>query len=380
MRIFNGSVFCENGTFRHVDLLTKGDRILALGENFFTIDHAADTAIDAADHYVVPGFVDIHIHGAMSADFSDGSIASIQTIARYLLKQGVTSFLGTSMALPGARLSQIFKTARPLVGQTFSDMATLRGINMEGPFFNQEKRGAQNPEYIIPPSIDLFQQLQEDSGDHIRTVAVAPETAGGLEFVSKASQLCHVSLAHSCAGYEIAAQAFQCGADHVTHVFNGMPSFLHRDPGIVGAAVGTGAYVEAISDGVHLHPATVRAVFQLYGEDRVCLISDAMRACGMPDGQYDLGGQLVTVSNGAATIATGSLAGSTTVLSECFRRAVKFGVPLEAALKAATINPARSVGLDDEIGSLTPGKRADILILRKDLSIAHVILGGQLII
>lgn len=249
---------------------------------------------------------------------------------------------------------------------------------MEGPFFHPEKRGAQNPEYIIPPDLDLFLKLNEVSGGNIRTVAVAPETLGGLDFVAAASKICSVSLAHSCADYDTASRAFAAGANHVTHVFNGMPAFHHRDPGIVGASVGTDAYVELICDGIHVHPAMIQSVFRLYGEDRVCLISDAMRACGMPDGQYDLGGQTVTVAGGRATIGTGSLAGSVTVLADCFRRAVKYGIPLAAALKAATINPARSVGLDHIVGSITIGKQADILILNADLSLKNVILGGQL--
>ena len=374
MLIQNGTLFCEDGTFRALDLEIQGDKIAAIGPG---IKAGGQEVLDATGCYVVPGLVDIHIHGAMGADFSDGEEASIQTIARYLLSQGVTSFLGTSMALPEERLSHIFRTARPLVGRVSPGMAVLRGINMEGPFFNLEKRGAQNPEYIIPPDAEMFRRLNADSGESIRTVAVAPESPGGLEFIEEVSKICSVSLAHSSAGYQIARQAFERGANHVTHLFNGMSPFHHRDPGIVGAAVGTDAYVELICDGVHVHPAAVQAAFRLFGEDRVCLVSDAMRACGMPDGQYDLGGQTVTVSDGRATIASGSLAGSITVLTDCLRRAVTFGIPLEAALKAATINPARSVGLDHVVGSLSTGKQADLLVLQKDLSLKHVILAGR---
>jgi len=374
MLIQNGTLFCEDGTFRTMDLEIQGDKIGTIGTK---VDAGGQEVLDATGCYVVPGLVDIHIHGAMGADFSDGEEASIQTMARYLLSQGVTSFLGTSMALPEERLSHIFRTARPLVGRVSPGMAVLRGINMEGPFFNLEKRGAQNPEYIIPPDAEMFRRLNADSGESIRTVAVAPESPGGLEFIEAVSKICSVSLAHSSAGYQIARQAFERGANHVTHLFNGMSPFHHRDPGIVGAAVGTDAYVELICDGVHVHPAAVQAAFRLFGEDRVCLVSDAMRACGMPDGQYDLGGQTVTVSDGRATIASGSLAGSITVLTDCLRRAVTFGIPLEAALKAATINPARSVGLDHVVGSLSTGKQADLLVLQKDLSLQHVILAGR---
>lgn len=377
MRIVNGSLFCPDGRFHRKALSTAGDRIQWIGEDPAPADREDPEVLDASGCYVVPGFVDIHIHGAMGADFSDGDPQAVETMARYLLSQGVTSFLGTSMALPGKRLSQIFRAARPLVGRTIPGQAVLRGINMEGPFFSQEKRGAQNPEYIIPPDMDLFRRLQKDSGSNIRTVAVAPETEGALDFVEEASKLCSVSLAHSCAGYDAARRAFERGANHVTHAFNGMSPFHHRDPGILGAAVETDAFVELICDGVHVHPAAVQSVFRLFGDDRVCLISDAMRACGMPEGRYDLGGQTVTVANGVATIDTGSLAGSVTVLSQCFRRAVRFGVPLESALKAATLNPARSVGLDGEIGSLCVGKRADILLLDRDLNVRRALLAGH---
>lgn len=374
MVIKNGIVFCEDGVLREADLELAGERIAAVHQPG---QAAGEPALDAAGCYVVPGYVDIHIHGAMGADFSDGDPEGVRTMARFLLTQGVTSFLGTSMALSEARLTEVYAAAKPLFGQSLPDGATLRGINMEGPFFSQEKRGAQNPEFIIPPNFEMFTRLNQASGGNIRTVAVAPETEGGLDFVERASKVCSVSIAHTSAGYDVAHQALERGANHVTHVFNGMTPFHHRDPGIVGAAVDSDAYVELICDGIHVHPAMVRSVFRLFGEDRMCLISDAMRACGMPEGKYDLGGQMVTVANNAATIDNGSLAGSVCVLSQCVRNAVKFGIPLESALKAATINPARSVGLDGEVGSVTVGKRADLLVLDRDLALRQVILGGQ---
>lgn len=376
MLIQNGNLFCDDGVFRRQNLKTDGGTISAIGSE---LAPGKEEVLDAEGCYVIPGLVDIHIHGAMGSDFSDGTTDSIHTIARFLLKNGITSFLGTSMALPGERLTEIFKTARPLFGLESAGGATLRGINMEGPFFNPEKRGAQNEKYIIRADFDLFMDLNEVSGGNIRTVAVAPEMAGGLEFVQKASSVCSVSLAHSCADYDTAHLAFANGADHVTHIFNGMPAFHHRDPGIVGAAaMDKDAYVELICDGTHVHPAMVNSVFRLFGDDRVCLISDAMRACGMPEGQYDLGGQLVTVANGAATIDSGSLAGSITVLTDCLRRAVQFGIPLESAVKAATINPAKSVGIADKVGSLSVGKRADILVLDREMALKYVIFGGIL--
>lgn len=375
MLIANGALFREDGTFQRLDIETQGGRISALGE---ALARNGQEVLDAEGCYVVPGLVDIHIHGAMGADFSDGSPEAVRTIARFLLSHGVTSFLGTSMALPGDRLAEIYHAVRPLAGRGVPGCATLRGINMEGPFFNVEKRGAQNETYIVSADFELFARLNEVSGGHILTVAVAPEIDGGMEFVRMASALCSVSLAHSCADYDTARKAFACGANHVTHLFNGMSPFGHRDPGIVGAAIGSDAYVELICDGVHVHPAMVQAVFRLFGGDRVCLISDAMRACGMPEGQYDLGGKEVTVANGRATIDSGSLAGSITVLTDCLRNAVRFGIPLEHALKAATVNPAKSVGLADQVGVLAAGRQADILVLDRGLSLRHVVQNGRL--
>ena len=206
---------------------------------------------------------------------------------------------------------------------------------------------------------------------------VSPELPGALYFIRKASKMCTVSIAHTCATYEEAKAGFAAGATHTTHLFNAMPAFTHRAPGVVGAAADDAAHVEIISDGIHLHPAVVRAVFAMFGNDRVCLISDSMRAAGMPNGEYSLGGQKVFMNDGKATLEDGTIAGSATCLAECFRRAVKFGVPLETALKAATINPAKAVNLFDEVGSITTGKRADVLILNKEtLQPETIFIGG----
>jgi len=372
MIISNGIVFCDDGIFRQMDIEAQNGVITRIG---VALPHKNQVIIDAQNDYVIPGLVDIHTHGAMGADFSDGTPEAIQEIARFLLKNGVTSFLGTTMALPERQIIDVCKTARPFVDTVFPDQAMLRGIYLEGPFFCKEKRGAQNEAFIADPDFSLFKRFNKASGETIRVVAVAPELNDGLEFITAASPICTVSVAHSSANYNTAYNAFSHGANHVTHLFNGMNPFNHREPGIAGAAFDSGAYVEVISDGVHIHPSVVRTVFGLYGEDKVCLISDSMRACGLADGHYDLGGQLVTVVGRTATIDNKSLAGSVTTLTDCMRRAVEFGVPLTGALKAATINPAKSVGFED-VGSLTVGKRADILVLDQELSIQHIVHGS----
>lgn len=376
MIIKNGQVFNSNGRFIPADVELAGDRIVKVAPAGTL--HGGEE-LDAAGKYVTPGFVDIHIHGAAGSDFCDGMDGSdkyVRAMQKYLGSQGVTSFLGTTMAFSEEILDRIFDTARPIFGQEGYG-AVLRGVNMEGPFFNKAKKGAQAEEYIIDPDWEMFQRLWERSGHNIRLVDVAPELPGALEFAQKASKLCTVSIAHTCATYEEATAAFANGFTHTTHLFNAMPAFTHRAPGVVGAASDFAEHIEMICDGIHLNPSVVRAVFNMFGPDRVCIISDAMQACGMPNGEYSLGGQKVFMTDGLATLADGTIAGSATCQAEGFRRAVKFGVPLESALKAATINPAKAAGLYDEVGSIAVGKRADVLVLGADLHPEHIFIGGK---
>ncbi|MCI6959869.1 MAG: N-acetylglucosamine-6-phosphate deacetylase [Oscillospiraceae bacterium] len=376
MIIKNGQVFNSNGRFIPADVELAGDRIVKVAPAG-TLH--GDEELDAAGKYVTPGFVDIHIHGAAGSDFCDGMDGSdkyVRAMQKYLGSQGVTSFLGTTMAFSEEILDRIFDTARPIFGQEGYG-SVLRGVNMEGPFFNKAKKGAQAEEYIIDPDWEMFQRLWERSGHNIRLVDVAPELPGALEFAQKASKLCTVSIAHTCATYEEATAAFANGFTHTTHLFNAMPAFTHRAPGVVGAASDFAEHIEMICDGIHLNPSVVRAVFNMFGPDRVCIISDAMQACGMPNGEYSLGGQKVFMTDGLATLADGTIAGSATCQAEGFRRAVKFGVPLESALKAATINPAKAAGLFDEVGSIAVGKRADVLVLGADLHPEHIFIGGK---
>lgn len=376
MIIKNGQVFHSSGRFIPADVELAGDRIVKVAPAGTL--HGEDE-LDAAGRYVTPGFVDIHIHGAAGSDFCDGMDGSdkyVRAMQKYLGSQGVTSFLGTTMAFSEEILDRIFDTARPIFGQEGYG-AVLRGVNMEGPFFNKAKKGAQAEEYIIDPDWEMFQRLWERSGHNIRLVDVAPELPGALEFAQKASKLCTVSIAHTCATYEEATAAFANGFTHTTHLFNAMPAFTHRAPGVVGAASDFAEHIEMICDGIHLNPSVVRAVFNMFGPDRVCIISDAMQACGMPNGEYSLGGQKVFMTDGLATLADGTIAGSATCQAEGFRRAVKFGVPLESALKAATINPAKAAGLYDEVGSIAVGKRADVLVLGADLHPEHIFIGGK---
>ena len=374
MILRNGSVFTDLGRFIPADVELEGDRIVRVAPAN-TLE--GDQVLDCTGKYVTPGFVDIHMHGAAGSDFCDGTAEDICTISRYEGSVGVTTFMGTTMAFDEPILTGIFKAANTRFGKE-GEGAVLRGVNMEGPFFNKAKKGAQAEKYIVDPDFAMFKRLYDLTGGNIRIVDVSPELPGAVEFIRKASKLCTVSIAHTCATYDEAKEAFANGATHTTHLFNAMPAFTHRAPGVVGAASDYAAHVEMISDGIHLHPAVVRAVFSLFGADRVCLISDSMRAAGMPNGEYSLGGQKVFMTDGKATLEDGTIAGSATCLPECFRRAVGFGVPVETALKAATINPAKAVGLFEELGSVTAGKRADVLVMEKaTLQPEAIFIGGK---
>ena len=256
-------------------------------------------------------------------------------------------------------------------------VARLCGIHLEGPFIAAEKKGAQNPAYIREPDIGMFHRLQEAAQGLIRLITIAPETAHAMDFIRELHEQVHISLGHTTSDYDTAYEAFGLGADHVTHCFNAMPGFTHRAPGVIGAAADAPHVMpELICDGVHIHPSAVRGAFSMFGGERMILISDSMRAAGMPDGAYTLGGLNVEVKGNRATLADGTLAGSVTNLYQCFRHAVDAGIPLESALKAVTINPAKSIGADADYGGISMGKMADLLILNPDLSIRNIIFHG----
>lgn len=328
--------------------------------------------LDAKGNYVIPGLVDVHIHGAKGHDFCDANTDGLSDIAAYLHSCGVTSFCATSMTLPENQLMEIFETVSGVPDD--GNHAYVAGIHMEGPFLSPAKKGAQKESYLCNPSIDAFCRLSEVSSGKIKLITIAPELPGADKFIEKFHDEVAISLGHSTASYEIASKAFAAGASHATHLFNAMPAFHHRDPGIVGAAADAPhAMVEIICDGIHIHPAVIRSVFRMFGDDRVILISDAMRATGMADGTYELGRQTVYKKGRFATLADGTLAGSATNLFDCMQNALSFGLPLESVVRAVTYNPAKSIGMEKTIGSLTPGARADVLLLNKKYELECVL-------
>lgn len=354
------------------DIEIEDGKILRVGKDLPRKEE--DLAVDCAGSYtVVPGFVDVHIHGCAGADTCDATREALEAMAAFLLAHGVTSFCPTTMTTSRETIQAALLAAKDMMDHPMEGGARVVGVNMEGPFIAKERKGAQKEEDILPPDFPLFQQFYEESGGIVRLVDVAPEQPGGLEFVEKASQLCTVSIAHTTADYDQAKAAFDKGVTHATHLFNAMSGLHHRKPGVVGAVFDDSRVRgELICDGFHIHPAVLRAAFQLLG-DRALIVSDSMRANGMPEGEaFDLGGQMVTVHQGKALLPDGTIAGSVTNLHQEIKNLVSFGVPFEQAVKAATLLPARAIGLDGEIGSIAPGKRADLVVLDENLDITAV--------
>ena len=371
MIIKNGSVYQEDKTFVKKDLYIEDGKIVE------SADQVTDkTEIDAEGLLVLPGLIDVHSHGAVGHDFSDGDMEGLKEILAYEYAHGITTYCPTSMTLEKEKLQKIFGETAALPKGELPDgrkMSHVAGINMEGPFLDVEKKGAHRAECVLKPDAAFFRECNQACGNMIRLVTLAPNTEGALEFIRQLHDEVVISLGHTGADYDKAKEALEAGAHHVTHLFNAMMPLSHRAPGLIGAAAEKeNCRAELICDGIHVHESMVRAAFKLF-PDRIVLISDTMRAAGMENGVYDLGGQQVRVDGKLATLEDGTIAGSVTNVYDGMRTAVSFGIPLGEAVAAATMNPAKSIGIYEEVGSLTPGKRADVILADKDLNLVKVI-------
>lgn len=380
MIIDNVYVYTPDKKFVKGGIILKGEQIQAVYEAKDT-PKFEEEVFDGNGAYAIPGLIDLHFHGCKGDDFCDGTKEAIGRIAEYETSIGVTAIAPATMTLPVEELEHILEVAAEYKKEnTDKRRADLLGINMEGPFISPAKKGAQDERNIIPCNVEICEQFLKASDGLVKFIGIAPEESEeAIDFIKAVKDKVNVSLAHTNADYETAKVAFEAGANHAVHLYNAMPPFSHRAPGVVGAVYDCKHVMpEIICDGIHIHPATVRATFEMMGADRMILISDSMRATGMPDGQYTLGGLDVKVVGKLATLVSdGAIAGSATNLMDCMRTVVKeMGIPLETAVACATMNPAKSLGVYEEYGSITEGKKANIVLLDKDLELQAVIKDG----
>ncbi|MDR0532138.1 MAG: N-acetylglucosamine-6-phosphate deacetylase [Oscillospiraceae bacterium] len=369
--IRNAKIYAENGPFSG-DLGIRDGKIAALGERLS--ERGWEHVMDAQGLRLLPGFIDIHVHGALGRDVSDALPESLDAISQMLAAKGVTSFCPTTMTLPPEQLEAAVLAVSAFIGSERG--AYVHGVHLEGPFISLGKCGAQDARSARWPTMEEFERLCRMGP--VKIISMAPELPGALGFARQASERCCVSMAHTEADYDQARAAIAAGFRHATHLFCAMTGLHHRAPGLVGAVLDDPhVTAELIGDGVHLHPAAVRLAMRLLGEDRAVLVSDAVAAAGLPEGAYALGGNTYYRRGGAVYLEGNTLAGSSSHLYDEFRNLLSWGIDERAALKAATINPARVIGVDGETGSIAKGKAADLLLADEDWNLRSVFLRGR---
>lgn len=370
----------KNCNIIYLDKIEKGSLLMENGciKEINPTDYSDEDVLDAEGLYLSPGFIDVHIHGAGGCDTMDGTIESINTISETIVKHGTTAFTPTTMTVS---IEDIRKSLAAIkaVKDKGSQGAHVLGVHLEGPFISPNAIGAQNPSYILNPSISNYNEIANDYEDIIISITLAPEVQGAKELIKYLSSKGIVcSLGHSKATYEEAIEAIECGACHTTHLFNAMSPLTHRNPGIVGATFDSNITTETISDGVHISYPVLRITYKQKGTDNVLLISDAMMACCMPNGDYSLGGQNVTVINGEARLKNGALAGSVLTLDKAVRNVYKnSNLPLNEIIKMASYNGAKHCKVHSHKGQIKEGYDADLILFDDEINIKKVFILGK---
>lgn len=373
--IINGTILQKDGEVRGKALLFD-ERIVGVADEKEALERA-DTVLDARGMYVSPGFVDVHIHGYLGQDTSDGSAQGIKTMAEGILKNGVTSFLPTTMTVAWAQLEKVFDVIAPMVTQSEKNDfigAQILGVHAEGPFINPKKKGAQPEDAILAPDADRLLPYK----GLVRLVTMAPEMAGGNECVRRLREEggMVVSIGHTGATFEQAMAAIDAGAGHITHTFNAMTPLNHRDPGVVGAALTSDADCELIADTFHIHPGIFELLVKCKG-DRLVLITDCTRAGGLSDGEYTLGGQPIFVKGIECRLADGTIAGSVLKMNQAVKNLYEHtSLPVYGAVRCASLNAARAIGADGRKGSLEAGKDADIILFDGNFTVRKAFVRG----
>ncbi len=353
--------------FKNVNLYGTATDITVTDGKITKIGKTVESGKDFFGLKIYPGLIDTHSHGCLGFDASDKE-DNLAKMAQYQLMHGITTWYPTTVTISLEDLEKAVNRNTDIAG-----VANIPGFHMEGPFINVNCKGAQNAAHVARADIDAFNRCNKNG--KVKKITVAPECDGVLEFIEKCPAL--VSIGHTACDYDTAKEAFARGAKCLTHTFNTMPPIHHRNPGpICAGADASGVWAELIADGIHVHPSAVRMLIKLYGEDRVILISDSVRAAGLPDGEYDLGGIDVIVTDGVARTREGNLAGSTTNLFECVKKAISFGIPEHTAVKMASDNPARSMGLNK--GKIEVGYDADFILVDGNFNLKYSVVGGEI--
>lgn len=379
--ILNGTVITPFRLLKDKEIFIEKEKINSI-EDRKNIDSSTDIdIIDAAGGFIVPGFIDIHVHGGGGADAMDGNYGALKEIAKVHSKSGTTAFLPTTMTMSKEEILRSLESISEAYRKG-TGTAEILGIHLEGPFINPSKKGAQKEEHIVEPSVKEFLEFDKASGNLIRIVTIAPEMPGAIELIRWLHENNIITSAgHSDATYDQVREGVKNGLTHITHIFNAMRGFNHREPGIVGAALSSQELmIEMIADGVHLHPVTMNMILKVKEHDKIILITDAMSAAGKPEGIYSLGGQEVMVSGNSARLKDGTLAGSILTLDKAITNMLDItGISLIEAIKMVTVNPAKCLGIENKKGSLEPGKDADIVILDEKLEVRATLVKGRVV-
>jgi N-acetylglucosamine-6-phosphate deacetylase len=375
--IRNVHLLCGNES-KPGNILIQNGQIVSVNEDNTSTLSGADFEINGNGHFLIPGMIDVHIHGAEGFDMMDGTVRSVEAVSNACARTGCTSFLATSVSSSIKDLLTMISNVSQVAGR--EPGAGIVGMHIEGPYLNVKRKGMQNERYLRHPDLEEMKMILNHSGSLIQMVTLAPELPGGMEMIAFLKERGIIAaIAHSDATYEEAVQAFQGGASHVTHCCNGMRPIHHRDPGLVLAAFEQDhVSVQAIVDDIHLHPAMVRLLYREKGPDRMVLITDALQAMGMGDGIYSFGGHAVTVSQGIAKLADGTLASSTVTMNEALAKTVRSGIPLRDAVIMATQTPANLLGLPNK-GRIAPGADADLVLMNEQFEVIWTIVNGKMV-
>lgn len=375
--IANGRIYTENETIEQGYILIENGKIIQIAEGEYQGDL---TTIDVKGQHVLPGFIDIHMHGGYGEDAMDASFEGLKHLSESLLSEGTTSFLATTMTQSDENIIKALKNIVDYQEQQDSlNAASIVGIHLEGPFISEYKVGAQNPAYVQRPSVEKVQQFQEIANNQIKVMTFAPEVEGADETLSTLHDQINFSIGHTVATFDEVNEAVAQGAKHVTHLYNAGTPFEHRNPGLSGAAwLNDELSTESIVDGIHSHPASVKIAYKQKGNKRFFLITDAMRAKGMPDGEYDLGGQNVVVKGSEARLASGALAGSILKMNEGLKNLIAYtGASLDDLWRVTSLNQAIALKIEEDKGSIAIGKDADIVVVDDDIQVLTTIKSGK---